>query len=249
MPTTVTKAGAFSHGPQEGVSSQHDQSQPDPAPPRRGKLRDDAPWNDPECVTIGVHSTMLPLSHPLPSTRLAHPSNTLKTAVSSPQGPSSVTFPIRVGASVCLGSRETGPYGPLRVSPGRSAFPAPGPPFWHRKGCETDPTPSGLQGSIAPDIWWGGMSACRAGREQLWEGASFRIRRMAPSCPGRLFGWMARLVQIAAAELEERVGSPQRGEERTDLAWRDRGCGVALTCSRRGLGLQVGGSGLRGEGA
>lgn len=57
------------------------------------------------------------------------------------------------------------------------------------------------------------------------------------------------MLEIAAAELEERVGGPQRGEGRTDPAWRDRGCGVALTCSRRGSGLQVGGSRLRGEGA
>lgn len=82
------------------------------------------------------------------------------------------------------------------------------------------------------------MSDCRTEREQLWEGASFRIRRMARGCPGPLFvgGWRGLRTSPSwrrgsAVPKEQRVWSL----ERTDLAERDKGCGVALTCSRMGL--------------
>lgn len=130
--------------------------------------------------------------HPLPSTTPAHPSNTLRTAVSSPWGPSRVTFPIYVGASICLGIRETGPSGP---------FPAPGPPFWARKGREvTRPTPP-------PD-------GCRDRSPQTSGGRDVRLsrkkgaREVGPALPWPARRpWMVQLVEIA--ELKGGVRRPQ----------------------------------------
>nr|KAF6418759.1 hypothetical protein HJG63_008781 [Rousettus aegyptiacus] len=96
--TTVPEAGVLSHRPPKNVSSRDPQSYSNPTPSTsRGSEREEVPWNDPECVTIGGRC-MLPRHHPLLNTSLAHPANPPRTAVSGPRGPWSVPCqPVRVG--------------------------------------------------------------------------------------------------------------------------------------------------------
>lgn len=100
------------------------------------------------------------------------------------------------------------------------------------------------------------MSDCRTEREQLWEGASFRIRRMARGCPGR-----SSSVDGAACGHRRAGGEGlQSPRSKGSGVWRGQawrgGTGAAGWplpapggASSRGLGLQVGPSRLGGDGA
>lgn len=175
-------------------------------------------------------------AHLLQSTLLAHPSSLLRPAVSSTQGPSSVTFPIRVGASMCLGSRDRSLWFAMGL-PGRSALPDPGPPFWHRKGLEGASRPY-LRSTAPRHLWGEGTRLSR--RKGAATGGGF-----VSDSGGRPRAALARCLSVGGerglrglSSWKRRLRYP-RGEDSGvwggRSAWRHRGSGVTLTCSRWGL--------------
>lgn len=104
-----------------------------------------------------------------PTHRLAMPQTPCGLRYSAPWGPSSVAFRIRVGASVYLGSRETGPSGSLR--PAVPSLP-PGPRLWHREGLQgaRRPHPLRAAGTRRPEHdprYWEGWGGGRCRRENV----------------------------------------------------------------------------------